>query len=94
MRILPLLAAPFAIALAFAAGAQDKPKAAVPAKPSTSITSKPAKAAAQSSIQLDSASQKALNERAGSKAVKPAAAGNAPGSERGYKSCHSDGSDA
>jgi len=94
MRMLPLLATPVAIALVLAStavAAQDKPKAAAPAKASTSVTAKPAKAAAQTPLQADSAAQKALSEREGNKAFKPA------GSERGYKGgggCHSEGSDA
>jgi hypothetical protein len=99
MRMLPLLATSVAIALAVATtavGAQDKPKAAAPAKANAGVASKPAKATAQAPLKVDSAAQKALGEREGSKAYKPAAIGDAPGSERGYKGggCHSDGSDA
>jgi hypothetical protein len=79
-----------------AVGAQDKPKAAATAKANAGVASKPAKATAQAPLKADATAQKALGEREGSKAYKPAAIGDTPDSGRGYKrgGCDSEGSDA
>ena len=97
MNILPLLAAPAALALALASNvsrAEETAKAAAPIKPNASVTSKAAKPAAQAPAPSNAATAGALNERANSKAVTPAAIRNAPADERSQKSCHGDASDA